>query len=86
MPVWIVSPLDAVDPAVPDAAGSAVESDRYADVGGDEMPADLFGPAVEARGPLQDVTPPELIGAFVTERRPHPAAVRAGARRGPDSP
>ncbi len=67
VPVWVVSPLDAVDPAVPDAAGSAVESDRYADVGGDEMPADLFGPAVEARGPLQDVTPPELIGAFVTE-------------------
>jgi methylthioribose-1-phosphate isomerase len=65
--LWVVTPLAAVDGGVADAAGSFVESERYADVGGEEMRPDLFGSTVEARGPLQDVTPPEAIGAFVTE-------------------
>ena len=67
VPLWVVSPLAAVDPGVADASGSSVESDRYAEVGGDDMPLDLFGASVQARGPLQDVTAPEAIAAFVTE-------------------
>ncbi len=67
VPLWVASPLAAVDPTVPDAAGSSVESERYGDVGGDDMPVDLFGASIQARGPLQDVTPPEAIAAFVTE-------------------
>ena len=83
VPVWVVSPLSAVDQAVPDAASSSVESDRYAEVGGEDMPVDLFGTSVQARGPLQDVTPPELIAALVTEagllRPPFGPALAAAA-------
>ncbi|MFI5261716.1 MAG: S-methyl-5-thioribose-1-phosphate isomerase, partial [Candidatus Limnocylindrales bacterium] len=67
VPLWVVTPLVAVDPAVADAAASAVESERYADIGVALVAREAIESGVEARGPLQDVTPPELIAGVVTE-------------------
>lgn len=87
VPFLVVTPLIAVDPDVADAAASAVESERYADIGVEVVPAELRAAGVEARGPLQDVTPPDLIGGLVTEagvlRAPYgPALAAATAAEG----
>ena len=91
VPIYVVTPLVAVDPAVADAAASAVESERYADLGVELVAQEALHGSVLARGPVQDVTPPDLLAALVTEagmlRPPFgPALASALAARGMDGP
>ena len=67
VPFWVVAPLAAVDPSVTGAASSSVAEGSYAAVGPD-LPTAADGDALAAvQGPLQDVTPPELVDAIVAE-------------------
>lgn len=86
VPFFVVTPLVAVDPAVADAAASAVESEKYADLGVDLVAQEALHGGIQARGPVQDVTPPELLAGLVTEagllRPPFGPALASALARG----
>ena len=81
VPFWVSAPLAAVDFGVAGAADSPVEFEGWRLL--DAAPRESAGLAsrVGARGPLQDVTPPKLIDAIVTDagvlRAPFVDALRA---------
>lgn len=84
IPFYVAGPLSSFDPATPDGASIVLE-----ERGADEVRA--FGqaqaapPGVEVWNPAFDVTPAELIDAFITEvgvlRPPYEAAIAAALER-----
>lgn len=67
VPLYVAAPLLTVDTATADERASAVDAEAYRGLGlPDMLPANAPAGLV-ARGPLQDVTPPELVAGIVTE-------------------
>jgi len=81
VPVYAAGPLLSVDPATADERGSSVDAEAYVGLGEPDLLASDAPGDVTARGPLQDVTPPELLDGLVTEagvlRPPFGAALAA---------
>jgi methylthioribose-1-phosphate isomerase len=81
VPFWVATPLAAVDPTVPDAAGSLVDREPYRSALA--APGQGSGGPAGGRGPLQDVTPAGLIDVIVTEagvlRAPFATALMTGS-------
>jgi methylthioribose-1-phosphate isomerase len=67
VPFWVVSPLAAFDPEVPGVRDSPVEVEPWRALDPTQHKMDVLAARPGARGPLQDVTPSDLIDAIVTE-------------------
>jgi methylthioribose-1-phosphate isomerase len=67
VPLYVAAPLLVVDAATADERASAVDAEAYRGLGEPDLLPPSAPDGVDARGPLQDVTPPDLVAAIVTE-------------------
>jgi methylthioribose-1-phosphate isomerase len=67
VPLYVAAPLLTVDPATADERASAVDAAAYRGLGEPDMLPPNTPATLGARGPLQDVTPPDLVAGVVTE-------------------
>lgn len=69
LPFYIAAPTSTVDPATPDGEAIPIEARDPSEV----LPAGAL-PGTRASNPAFDVTPAQLITAWITERGVHPSA------------
>jgi methylthioribose-1-phosphate isomerase len=87
VPTYVAAPLATIDPGERDGGDPGVEWEPSPAVDADRPSSAYLATRVGSRGPLQDVTPPDLIDAIVTEagllRPPFAPSIASDRERSP---